>query len=116
MAAAATELICPSGALEERGVGVRFVIEHASGEKTKGFAVRFQGQVYAFRNACRHVPVELDLVDGHFFDPSREFLVCSMHGALYAPDTGLCVAGPCKGASLHALAVEERDGQVYVTG
>ncbi|AXK40462.1 Rieske (2Fe-2S) protein [Crenobacter cavernae] len=115
MAAAATELICDSGALEDGGVGVRFVIDHASGEKTKGFAIRYQGRVHAFQNACRHVPVELDLIDGHFFDANREFLVCSMHGALYAPDTGLCVAGPCKGASLVHLAAEERDGQVYVT-
>ena len=32
----------------------------------------------------------------------------------FEPSTGLCVAGPCRGARLEAIAVEERDGLVQL--
>ena len=42
-------------------------------------------------------------------------LVCAAHGALYEPDTGRCVAGPCLGARLVGLRVREReDGAIAV--
>jgi nitrite reductase/ring-hydroxylating ferredoxin subunit len=114
MAADATQLICRSDELAEKGAGVRFVLAQQGGGTIKGFAIRYHGRVYAFQNACRHVPVELDLMEGHFFDASGAYLVCSMHGALYAPDSGLCVAGPCKGARLLPLDAVERDGEVWI--
>jgi nitrite reductase/ring-hydroxylating ferredoxin subunit len=36
------------------------------------------------------------------------FLVCRAHGALFAPDDGRCVAGPCEGESLVPLRIERR--------
>jgi nitrite reductase/ring-hydroxylating ferredoxin subunit len=114
MAADATQLICRSDELTEKGAGVRFELRRADGSVVKGFAIRYHGRVHAFRNACLHVPVELDLLEGQFFDISGAYLVCSMHGALYAPDSGLCVAGPCKGARLHPFDTEEKDGQVWI--
>jgi nitrite reductase/ring-hydroxylating ferredoxin subunit len=42
-------------------------------------------------------------------------LICSTHGALYAPDTGLCVGGPCRGKRLEALGLEESEGQVWLS-
>jgi nitrite reductase/ring-hydroxylating ferredoxin subunit len=41
-------------------------------------------------------------------------LLCSSHGAVFEPDTGLCAAGPCVGASLRGLAVRVADGEIYV--
>jgi protease-4 len=41
-------------------------------------------------------------------------LACSTHGAIFEPDTGKCVAGPCRGASLEPMQVREREGQVFV--
>jgi nitrite reductase/ring-hydroxylating ferredoxin subunit len=114
MADITTQLICTSQELPDRGKGVRFVIPHSDGGKTKGFVIRYHGKVHAFQNACRHVPVELDMIEGEFFDASGTYLVCSMHGALYAPDSGFCVAGPCKGAHLRRLEAEEKDGQVFI--
>ena len=58
-------------------------------------------------------PMELDWQEGRFFDASGLYLMCATHGAVYAPDSGECVGGPCRGASLAKLRVEERDGQVY---
>ena len=78
------------------------------------FVIRYQGQVYAYVNECAHVPVELDQNPGHVFDMSGQFLVCSFHGAYYSPTQGTCLGGPCRGASLRALTVEECDGQVWL--
>lgn len=114
MADHTSQLICTSEELPEKGMGVRFVVPQAGGGQTKGFAIRYHGQVHAFQNACRHIPVELDLLEGQFFDMSGAYLVCSMHGALYAPDTGHCIAGPCKGARLLKLDVHEEGGKVFI--
>ncbi len=51
---------------------------------------------------------------GEFFDDSELYLTCSTHGATCLPETGQCVAGPCKGGALQRLAVEEKNGKVYV--
>jgi nitrite reductase/ring-hydroxylating ferredoxin subunit len=58
--------------------------------------------------------MELDWMPGKFFDFTETLLVCSTHGATYDPATGHCVGGPCRGARLRALAVEERDGAVLL--
>ena len=72
------------------------------------FAVCWKGRVYAYVNRCRHESLPLDFGDGHFFDDEYDALVCCHHGARYHPDTGACASGPCAGAGLTALAVEER--------
>lgn len=59
-------------------------------------------------------PSKLDWQPGEFFDDSRLYLICSVHGALYAPESGRCLSGRCQGKGLKALAVEERDGTVYL--
>jgi nitrite reductase/ring-hydroxylating ferredoxin subunit len=106
-------LICTAAALEEKGAGVRFTVER-HGRDEPAFAVRYGGMVHAYLNRCAHVPVELDWAEGEFFDLSRLYLICSTHGAMYLPDSGYCVAGPCKGARLQPLHVEERNGEVYL--
>ncbi len=106
-------LICDSNALEEGGTGVRFTVMTAEGEQP-AFAVRFSGKAYAYINRCAHVPVELDWTDGAFFDYSKLYLICATHGAMYLPNTGVCVQGPCPGKRLKPVAVEERGGQVLL--
>lgn len=106
-------VIAPAGDLAEGGKGARFAWPPAGGEG-KGFAVRFDGQVRAFVNRCPHLGVELDWEPGEFFEETGLYLVCSTHGAIFEPSTGLCVAGPCRGARLEAIAIEERDGLVQL--
>lgn len=108
-----SRLICASGALVDGGDGVRFDIDGSAGP-VAAFAVRAEGRVYAWRNACAHIPVELDWNPGKFFESSGIYLICATHGALYEPHSGLCVAGPCQGRSLQGIAVEERDGNIYL--
>jgi nitrite reductase/ring-hydroxylating ferredoxin subunit len=106
-------VICASAELAEGGTAVRFALAPGAGEE-KGFAVRFNGRVCAFVNRCPHLGTELDWQPGEFFEAGGLYLVCSTHGAIFEPDTGFCVAGPCHGASLEPLKVRERDGQVLM--
>ncbi|MBB5189303.1 nitrite reductase/ring-hydroxylating ferredoxin subunit [Silvimonas terrae] len=104
--------ICDSGALTERGLGQRFRVDWY-GEEREAFAVRFGGKVYAYLNSCAHIPIELDYQPGDFFDLSHNFLVCATHGAYYAPESGLCLGGPCPGRRLESVPVAERAGKIY---
>ncbi len=106
-------VICDSGMLAEGGKGVRFKVSTAGGAQA-AFAVRYGGRVYAYINRCAHVPVELDWIDGEFFDYSKLYLICATHGATYLPDSGLCVQGPCPGKRLEPVPVKEGDGQVLL--
>jgi nitrite reductase/ring-hydroxylating ferredoxin subunit len=103
-------LICASAEVAEGGLGQRFALDEA----TNGFAIRFRGRVCAYVNRCPHLGTELDWQPGEFLEESGLYLVCSTHGAIFEPDTGKCVAGPCRGASLEPLQVRERDGQVFL--
>ena len=113
MSARTWRTVCPSDALVEGGDGVRFEARVQGGVEP-AFVVRFDGGVHAYVNRCRHIPVELDWQPGRFFDDSGLYLVCSVHGALYDAQNGLCVSGPCRGRSLVALPARESDGSVQV--
>ena len=106
-------LICKSGDLADAGKGIRFHV-NAVGGGERGFAVRYGGIVHAFLNQCPHAFTELDWNPGEFFDDTALYLICSTHGALFEPGSGLCVAGPCRGARLSKLPVCERDGEVFL--
>ncbi len=106
-------MICASADLVEGGDGVRFDFGSACAEMP-AFAVRWNGRVYAYVNKCAHVPIELDWQPGRFFDESGLYLICATHGALYNPDDGQCVAGPCRGGRLAPLEVVEHDDAVYL--
>ena len=97
----------------KNGGTVKFEFER-SGIKREGFVVRFKGKLAAYENVCRHIPMALDSGDGDFFTRDGTHIICATHGATYEPLTGLCIRGPCEGASLKPLAVETRDGFVEV--
>jgi len=107
-----TIAICQSEALVDGGKGVRFPVT-AGGEDATAFVVRYAGVVHGYLNRCAHIPLELDWNHGEFFEPGGSYLMCSTHGALYAPDTGACAGGPCRGVGLRALEVQENECQVF---
>jgi nitrite reductase/ring-hydroxylating ferredoxin subunit len=107
-------LICASDDLRDGGTGIRFDVQ-SGGITRPAFAIRWCGAVRGYLNECRHQASELDWEPGDFFDASKLYLVCATHGALYEPDSGLCVAGPCRGAHLTAVTLAEHHGGVYCT-
>ena len=82
-----------------------------SGRRAEGFVFRFKGRLLAYENRCMHLPLTLDYGDNRFFTEAGTQLICKTHNALYEPETGLCVGGPCVGAGLNVLEVES-DGSV----
>jgi nitrite reductase/ring-hydroxylating ferredoxin subunit len=103
--------LCSAEALENSGRAVAFeVIEHA--QRCSAFAVRYAGVVYAYLNRCSHVPMEMDFLPNQFFDSTGHWLMCATHGAMYAPQTGQCGLGPCRGG-LVKIETSEAEGVVY---
>lgn len=74
----------------------------------EGHAVR------AWLNICPHAGRRLDWAPGQFLKSRDGLLVCAAHGASFELVQGECVAGPCRGEALRAVAVEVRDGQVWL--
>lgn len=104
--------VCEAAALVDGGRGMRFPVV-AYGHPTTGFVIRYGGKPFAYLNRCAHVPIELDWSQGNFFESSGLYLMCSTHGAMYAPDSGSCVGGPCRGGRLRPIGVIERDGGIW---
>jgi nitrite reductase/ring-hydroxylating ferredoxin subunit len=71
------------------------------------------GQVRGWFNVCPHAGRRLDWAPGKFLRQDG-LLVCAAHGASFELRGGACVAGPCRGESLRAVALEVRDGGVYI--
>jgi nitrite reductase/ring-hydroxylating ferredoxin subunit len=70
-------------------------------------------EVRAFLNVCPHAGRRLDWAPGRFlFDAG--LLVCAAHGACFSVPDGRCVSGPCRGQSLTAVAIEVREGAVFL--
>jgi len=82
----------------------------------RGFVVRRGDDIYAYQNHCVHAGHPLNWLPDRFLTEDGTEIICSSHGAIYAIDTGWCVAGPCKGKRLKPVAVEIRDGMVVVRG
>jgi len=73
---------------------------------------RQRGRVKAWLNVCPHAGRALNHAPDRFLTDPDGNLVCAAHGAVFEPGAGQCIAGPCAGASLRAVDVEERDGAV----
>jgi nitrite reductase/ring-hydroxylating ferredoxin subunit len=71
---------------------------------------RVDGSLRAYANVCRHTAIPLDARGGTSLGVMTEDganLFCDSHGAVYRPEDGLCIMGPCAGTHLIAFAVEE---------
>jgi nitrite reductase/ring-hydroxylating ferredoxin subunit len=84
-----------------------------AGTWVEGFAINHGGVVSAYVNRCPHAGNSLDARADTLLTPDSALLRCSVHGAVFAPTTGVCVEGPCPGARLERLSVT-RDGQTLV--
>ena len=71
----------------------------------RGFVVRVSDGVRAYVNRCAHLQYPLNYLPDEFLTYDRRFIQCSMHGATFEKETGLCVSGPCLGRSLVSLPV-----------
>jgi len=95
----------------ERGVGLVFDIDREN--FIRGFAIKFQENIYCYRNRCPHAGSELDWVAGQFFDEDRKLLICATHGAKFDPENGKCIDGPCVNQSLTPIPVKLEDDVIF---
>jgi nitrite reductase/ring-hydroxylating ferredoxin subunit len=65
-------------------------------------------------NACPHLGVPLDWAPDRFLSSDGKHIVCSMHGALFEIETGLCLQGPCAGDHLEVVPFTVQDGEILV--
>ena len=105
--------VCRRDELPEGGRAVRFEIRRQSHD-LPAFAVAYDGEVHAFVNVCPHRGTSLDWQPGEVFDETGLYLICATHGALFEPDSGLCIAGPCQGAYLQKIPLKLEDDQVVL--
>lgn len=73
-------------------------------------------RVTAWCNVCPHAGRRLDWAPGQFLRSRDGALVCAVHGATFDLTSGECTAGPCRGQTLGAVAVELREGGVWLSG
>ncbi len=103
--------VCQSADLVNGGRAVSFDVRYG-GQTCRAFAIRFEGVPHAYLNRCTHVAMEMDYQPDRFFDDSGRWLLCATHGASYAPDTGDCAGGPCRGG-LVKIELSESQGVVH---
>jgi len=92
-----------------------FILKN-NGFMQDAFLIYFKQRCYAYENSCPHTGVNLNWQEQQFFSLDGFFLQCSMHGALFKPDSGLCVRGPCQGECLKPINIVIEDGMVYAMG
>ncbi len=108
-----SKIVCKSEEIDSGGIGYKFHVTRG-GMAHPAFVVRFKNSVYGYLNRCAHLMLQLDYGNSEFFDTAGEYLVCCNHGAMYEPDTGLCINGPCYGGKLIQLSMDEQDGYVVL--
>lgn len=80
------------------------------------FVVRRGGRIYAYENRCPHTGAPLDWVPNRFLSADGALIQCANHDARFRIEDGLCVAGPCAGASLTPVPVAVIDGRLVLGG
>ena len=86
----------------------------ADGDAESLVVYRQGATVRAWLNVCPHAGRRLDWAPGQFLKSRDGLLVCAAHGASFELEGGTCVAGPCRGDALRPVAIEVRDGGVWL--
>lgn len=109
------QAVCERGDLAEgRFVEFTLATGNSAEEEQTGFAFEREDRLYAYLNRCPHLGIELNWMPGRFMDADNCFIQCANHAALFIPETGQCIAGPCQGDTLTPLEVTEDGDNVLV--
>lgn len=105
--------VCRHDALAAGGKACGFSVSRA-GRSLPAFVVAYDGAVHAYVNICPHRGTPLDWQPGEVFDETGLYLICATHGALFEPESGRCIAGPCQGAHLQKIPVRQEGDYVVL--
>ena len=81
----------------------------------KLFAVKKKGKVYLYLNCCPHLNLPLEWEPHAFLDSEALYIKCSNHGAMFIPESGECIQGPCLGDALWSIAFQSEDGHILIS-
>jgi nitrite reductase/ring-hydroxylating ferredoxin subunit len=82
------------------------------GRETECFVVNYEGQLFAYVNSCRHVPMTMDWIDNQFLTEDGRYILCATHGAAFEPESGECIFGPPCGKFLARVPLSIDNDQV----
>jgi nitrite reductase/ring-hydroxylating ferredoxin subunit len=72
--------------------------------------LRLGERVFAYHNECPHAGRNLDYAPGQFLVRDAR-IICAVHGATFAVESGACVGGPCR-SGLVVMPIDVVDGEV----
>ncbi|EKS70305.1 MULTISPECIES: Rieske 2Fe-2S domain-containing protein [unclassified Caballeronia] len=75
--------------------------------------IRRGDEVWAYQNLCPHFSVPLNYEPNTFWTYDSEVIMCAHHSAMFRFEDGLCVDGPCKGATLRPVQIVIEDRKIY---
>ena len=70
--------------------------------------------MFVYVNCCPHVGASLDRVPDRFLTADGTAIACSVHGAVFGIEDGVCIAGPCVGQGLEQVPSQVFDGVLMV--
>ena len=108
------QIVCKLESIEDGGA-VEARVDRDNQPSLNLAVCRHGDQVFAWHNICPHQGRALNFAPNRFLFTPEGQLMCAAHGAVFEADTGLCVGGPCRGASLRGVAVAVQNGEVVLT-
>jgi len=103
--------LCADADIKE-GEGLGFVFGRGT-EREAVFVIRWKRALHGYRNSCPHVGTPLDWPENRFFDSEGEYLMCGTHGAVFRPEDGACIEGPCQGCKLAGITLQVENGDIF---
>ncbi len=101
--------------MDDIAVGAAKVFSFGGGKELfEMFVLRRPDGLFAYVNDCPHARSPLDWRPGEFFTLDKTLLLCTMHGARFGIEDGICVLGPCKGDRLTKVPVEVTGGVITI--
>ncbi|MFT3791673.1 MAG: Rieske 2Fe-2S domain-containing protein [Rudaea sp.] len=110
-----TKTLCKINDIADGGAIEVGVIDERDAVRDSLMLTRCGAAVRAYRNVCPHAGRRLDWAPNQFLIEDGH-VICTAHGAMFRLDSGECVSGPCRGASLAAVPVESIGDEVVLVG
>lgn len=109
-----TTTVLPLCRLQDIADGGAIAVDAALADGDQSLILLRDGEhVRGYLNVCPHAGRRLDYAPGQFL-LKNDTLICAVHGATFQRQAGLCVAGPCRGDSLHAVALRIENDEVWL--
>ncbi len=70
--------------------------------------------IFVYENRCPHTGINREWQPNQFFDAGGRSLQCATHGALFRPEDGYCLHGPCTGDSLEPVSFRVVDSEILI--